>query len=122
MFVTYLQVIDQTSEEKENEPIVATKSDRPSKSFMESSDRTKRRKIKEFSDVLQDIAGHDKANLLLKWLKTTKAKPVLVFLQNEDKQEVIVYVIEIPEKYSKQIQENAKTVSPLFEQQDCYTP
>jgi hypothetical protein len=36
---------------------------------MESSERTKRRKINEFSDVLQDIAGHeavDKANLLLK--------------------------------------------------------
>jgi metal-sulfur cluster biosynthetic enzyme len=61
--------MDQTSEEKENEPIVATKSGCPSKSFMESSDRTKMREIKEFSDVLQDIAGHeavDKANLLLK--------------------------------------------------------
>ncbi len=93
--------MDQTSEEKENESIVATKSGRPSKPFMESSDRTKRRKIKDFPEVLQDIAGHevvDKANLLLEWLETAEAKNVLVFLQNEDESESIVHAVATPEK------------------------
>jgi hypothetical protein len=35
---------------------------------------------------------------------------VLVFLQNEDESEAIVHAIETPEKYDKQIQENAKTL------------
>lgn len=60
---------------------------RPRKPLSEASARTKRRRVHEFNKLLNDATDndpHEQADLLISWLVSPAAKPMLTVLSNSD--------------------------------------
>ncbi len=83
----------------------------PEKSFTLSSDRTKRRKIEAFSDIVEHIAREetkDQVDIIIHWLQSLRAKPLLEYLKNTNNIEDVLNAISSPEKYNTQVVINAQ--------------